>query len=203
MSLSGPASPRAPEPKRMILSGENRSAIRRTRSARTAGLSATSLMVSMITRTAPANLGAPTWARKGDSVPFSGGEAVQRLRFQRLLAAAQAFLNRGHVGVERRGQVEGDELREEQAADYHQAQGLAGFAARAVAQRDRDGAQERGHGGHHDRAETDQAALINCFHGLQAALALGFQGEIDLHDGVLLHDADQHDEADERIKPRV
>src|ERR1035437_3676248 len=44
MSLSGPASARAREPKRMILSGENRSAIRRTRSSRTGGLSATSLI---------------------------------------------------------------------------------------------------------------------------------------------------------------
>src|ERR1035437_3442036 len=58
MSLSGPASARAREPKRMILSGENRSAIRRTRSSRTGGLSATSLMGFMITRTAPTNLGA-------------------------------------------------------------------------------------------------------------------------------------------------
>src|ERR1039457_6830069 len=55
MSLSGPASPRAQEPKRMILSGENRSAIRRTRSSRTVWLSATALMVFMITRTAAIN----------------------------------------------------------------------------------------------------------------------------------------------------
>src|SRR5260370_11486644 len=56
MSLSGLASPRARDAKRMILSGQNRSAIRRTRSSKAAGFSATSLIVIMITRTAPANL---------------------------------------------------------------------------------------------------------------------------------------------------
>jgi hypothetical protein len=50
MSLPGPASPRAREPKRMILSGENRSAICRARSSSAAGLSAIPLMAFMITR---------------------------------------------------------------------------------------------------------------------------------------------------------
>jgi len=34
-------------------------------------------------------------------------------------------------------------------------------------------------------------------------LALGLQSEIDLHDGILLHDADQHDQADKRVDAQV
>jgi hypothetical protein len=74
-------------------------------------------------------------------------QARQRLLLQRPLAAAKTFLNRSHVGVEHRGQVQRDELRKEQAADYHQAQWLPRFAARAVAQGDRDGALELGGNG--------------------------------------------------------
>ena len=104
-----------------------------------------------------------------------------------------------HVGVDHRRQVQRHQLREGQAADHRQAQRPARFAARAVAQRDRQRAQQRRHGGHHDRPEADQAAFVDRLARRLALLALGLQREIDLHDGVLLHDADQHDQAHERV----
>ncbi len=58
--------------------------------------------------------------------------------------------------------------------------------------------QQRRHGGHHDGTEPQQAGLINRFFWRLAFLTLGFQGEIDHHDGVLLHNADQQNDADER-----
>ena len=51
--------------------------------------------------------------------------------------------------------------------------------------------------------EADQAAFVDGVSGGQVVLALGFQGEIDLHDGVLLHDADQHDQAHKRVDVQV
>ena len=45
--------------------------------------------------------------------------------------------------------------------------------------------------------EAQQRGLIDGVGGVLALLALGFQGEIDHHDAVLLHDADQQDDADD------
>ncbi len=41
------------------------------------------------------------------------------------------------------------------------------------------------------------------FVGREALVALGFQSEVDLHDRVLLHDADQHDQPDERVDVQI
>ena len=59
-------------------------------------------------------------------------------------------------------------------------------------------AEQRRHGGHHDRAEAQQARLINRLIRLHALIALGIQREIDHHDSVLLHDADQQHNPDQR-----
>ena len=58
-------------------------------------------------------------------------------------------------------------------------------------------AEQRGHGGHHDGAEAQQAGLVDGVHRRHALLALGVEREIDHHDAVLLHDADQQDDADQ------
>ena len=59
-------------------------------------------------------------------------------------------------------------------------------------------AEHRGHRGHHDGAEAQQARLIDGLDRRQALLALGLQGKVDHHDGILLHDADEQDDADQR-----
>src|SRR3989442_1287598 len=59
-----------------------------------------------------------------------------------------------------------------------------------AAHRQRHGAEQRGHGCHHDRAEAQEAGLIYGVGRFHALLALGVQSEIDHHDGVLFHDAD-------------
>ena len=67
----------------------------------------------------------------------------------------------------------------------------------------RQGAEQGGHGGHHDRAEPQQAGLVNGLHGRQPFGALGVEREVNHHDGVLLHDADQQDDADQRDQRQV
>ena len=103
---------------------------------------------------------------------------------------------------DRRG-VERDELREQQAADNRDAQRAAQFGAGALLQRQRQRAEQRRHRGHHDGAEPQQARLVNGFLRRQAFRALGVQREVDHHDGVLLHDADEQDDADQRNQREV
>src|SRR5204863_1949943 len=88
------------------------------------------------------------------------------------------------------GQIERDGLREDHAADDYEAERLAGFTARAEADGDRDCAEERCRGGHHDRTESRDATGEDRLRGVEAVLRLGLESEVDLHDCVLLHKTD-------------
>ena len=57
-------------------------------------------------------------------------------------------------------------------------------------------AEQRRHGGHQDRPEAQQAGFVDRVARALVFLALGGECEIDHHDGVLLHDADQQNDAD-------
>ena len=70
-------------------------------------------------------------------------------------------------------------------------------------QSERQRAEQRCHGGHQDRPETQQARLIDRFFGGFIFLAFGGQREVDHHDRVFLHDSDQQDDADERNDAEV
>ncbi len=68
---------------------------------------------------------------------------------------------------------------------------------RPVPNGQRNAAEQRGHGGHHDGAEAQQAGLVDRFGRVLAVLALGLEREVDDHDAVLLHNADEQDDADD------
>ena len=89
-------------------------------------------------------------------------------------------------------------LADDQAADDGDAQRPAQFRAGAVAQHQRQRAEQRRHRGHQDRPEAQQAGLMDRLARRLALVALGLQREVDHHDGVLLDDADQQDDADDR-----
>src|SRR6266849_1240081 len=95
------------------------------------------------------------------------------------------------------GGVEGEELGEEEAADDGDAEGAAQLGAGAGAEGEGKAAEEGGHGGHHDGTEAEQASLEDGLMRRQALGALGIQGEVDHHDGILLDDANEQDDADE------
>ena len=69
--------------------------------------------------------------------------------------------------------------------------------------RDRQRADQRRHRRHHDRPEADQTGLVDRLARRLAVLALRFDREVDHHDAVLLHQADQHDDADERVEAQL
>ena len=86
----------------------------------------------------------------------------------------------------------------DQAADHGVAERLAQLRAGAAPEHQRQRAEQRRHRRHHDRPEAQQAGLANRVVRRQVLLALGLDGEVDHHDAVLLDDADQQNDADQR-----
>ena len=94
-------------------------------------------------------------------------------------------------------------MRNHQAADHREAERAAGFGAGAPAEGDRQRAGERRERRHHDRAEAHDAGLVD---RLLRRLAMGaprIESEIDHHDRVFLHNADQQNNADERNEREI
>eukprot|EP01022_Parablepharisma_sp_SALTPOND_P004192 TRINITY_DN118_c0_g1_i1.p1 TRINITY_DN118_c0_g1~~TRINITY_DN118_c0_g1_i1.p1 ORF type:complete len:1977 (+),score=693.89 TRINITY_DN118_c0_g1_i1:34526-40456(+) len=112
---------------------------------------------------------------------------------------AQSF----HVQVDHWRGVEREQLAHHQSADDGNAQRLAQLGAVAMADGQRDRAQQRRHGGHHDGTEAQLAGLEDGIARRQAVVALGIDGEVHHHDGVLLDDADQQDDADDADDAQV
>ena len=95
-----------------------------------------------------------------------------------------------------RGGVEGEDLADQQPAHDGDAQGLAQLGAVARAQGQRHGAQHGGKGGHENGAQALHAGIAD--RGARVrALALGGHGKVDHEDGILLHDTNEQDDADQ------
>lgn len=95
----------------------------------------------------------------------------------------------GAIETDDRRRIEREELRHEKAADDGDAHGAAQLRARAVADGERQSAEERRHGRHHDGPEAKKAGFVNRLKR-RLAVPLRFEREIDHHDRILLHDAD-------------
>src|SRR6266481_2244274 len=100
--------------------------------------------------------------------------------------------------IDHRGRVEREDLAQNQAAYDGDSQGTAKLGAHAGAESQRQTAEQRGHGGHHDGPEAQKARFVDGVERRLAFLALGFEREVDHHDGVLFHDANQQNDADQR-----
>src|SRR5690349_7510209 len=83
------------------------------------------------------------------------------------------------VEVDDRRREERQHLREDQPADDRDAQRAAQLAAGPEADRERQAAQERGHGGHGDRPEAQHAGLEDRVLRAAVSLALCGDGEVD------------------------
>ena len=102
------------------------------------------------------------------------------------------------IEVNHRRRVKRQQLAEDQAADDRDAEGPPQFRARARAECERHARQQRRHRSHHDGPEAQKACLVDRVNRSHALLPLGLEREIDHHDGVLLDDADQQDDPDQR-----
>src|ERR1700733_8879302 len=86
--------------------------------------------------------------------------------------------------VDDRGRIEREQLAEQQAADDADAQGMAQFRTSTAAQSQRQAAEQGRHGGHHDRAEAQEAGLVDSFLGGLVLGTLGLQRKVDHHNRV-------------------
>src|SRR5215510_11086126 len=93
--------------------------------------------------------------------------------------------------------VQRQHLAENQPTDDGDAQGTAQLRTNARAKRQWQATQQGRHGGHDDGAETQQTGLEDGRLRALAFAAFGFKSEVDHHDGVLFHDADEQDDADD------
>ena len=106
------------------------------------------------------------------------------------------------IQVNHRGDIEGNELGDHQAADNHKSERPARCAVGAESQRDRQRAENRREGRHQDRAEAVHTGIVNRFIGGLAGFH-PLKSEIDDHDAVLFDDPHQHEQADKCIKRRL
>src|SRR3984893_11578835 len=103
----------------------------------------------------------------------------------------QPSLNTIHVNVHDGSGEKGEHLAENESADDGDTERTAQLRANTGAKSERESAKKRGHGGHHDGAEAQQAGLIDSFDGGLAFQALCLHGEVDHEDGIFLDDANQ------------
>jgi hypothetical protein len=128
----------------------------------------------------------------------SGGQLA--LAFGGQMAATAEFDALAHVfeeEVDHRGGVEGKDLREQQASDDRDAQGLAQFRAGSDPEGQRDGAEQCRHRGHHDRAEADDAGFVDRLSGLIPSTRSASRAKSIIMMAFFLHDAHQENDADE------
>ena len=124
-------------------------------------------------------------------------------RGARRRAPAQPRAQPLHVEIDHRRGVEREQLAEQQAADDGDAERIAQLRAGAAFQRQRQRAEQRGQRRHHDRAEAQQGRLHDRLLGRQTLVALGLDREVDHQNRVLLHDAHQQHDADQRDHRQV
>ena len=115
----------------------------------------------------------------------------------RLGARLNAMADAIEEDVDDRRGVERKHLAQQQSAHHGNAQRAPQLRSHARAHRQRNARQQRGHGGHHDGTEAQQAGLVDRVGRVHAALALALQREVHHHDAVLLHNADQQNDADD------
>ncbi len=102
-----------------------------------------------------------------------------------------------HVEIHDRRGVQGEHLAHDQSSDDGNAQWPAQFGSGARTKCQRQRAEQRGHGGHENRPETQHAGLKDRIFGFHTPAPLRLQREVDHHDGVLLHQTDQQHHADD------
>src|ERR1700730_4890698 len=121
----------------------------------------------------------------------------------RLLLPEQPVLQLIEIDIDNRRRIESEYLRQSEAADDRVTERLANLRAAPRTHHHRHGAEQRRHRRHQDRAKALDAGLVDRFLGRQAFVLFGLHGEIHQHDAVLLDDANQQYEADDRDHAQI
>src|ERR1051325_2119312 len=93
--------------------------------------------------------------------------------------------------------VQREQLAHHQATNERDAEWPPQLRSGATTKRERQRAEQRRHRRHHDRTKAQQTRLKDRFFRILAMIPLRVEREVDHHDRVLLHDADQKNDADD------
>jgi hypothetical protein len=118
-------------------------------------------------------------------------------------SAGEPVLELTEIDIDHRRREQRQGLADDQAADHGVAERLPNLGAGAGSQHERHAAEDGRHRGHHDRTEAQQRRAANGV--LRGEMLVLFRGhrEIDEHDAVLLNDAYQEDDADQRDQAEI
>ena len=125
---------------------------------------------------------------------YQGIVSLSRLLRQRLGSPPQPV----DQEIDHRRRVKRQDLRDEQSADDGDAERPAQLGAGTGCKNPWYACEQRGDGGHQNGTKPRAARLENRIRRGKPAVALGVQREVDDHDSVLLDNADQENNADER-----
>ena len=112
-------------------------------------------------------------------------------------APAQQRLQPVKGKIDDRGREQRQQLADHKPADDGGTKRMAQLRAGAAVEHQRQRAEDRGQCRHQDGAETEQAGLVDRLARRLAIAPLCIEREVDHHDGVLLDDTDQQDDADD------
>src|ERR1700722_11118864 len=140
--------------------------------------------------------------RKGSCVLRAGPRQTNRMRLPEA-PALDTFSQPVKEDVNYRRRIEREQLAQQESADHGNSQRTAQLRAQAAADRQRNSREQRGHCGHHDGAETQQAGFVDRFSRILAMLALGLKREVYNQNAVFLHDADEQNNADDSHDAKI
>ena len=115
-----------------------------------------------------------------------------------LLFSKQPCLQAIEIDIDDWRRIERENLRQCEAAYDGVAERLTNLRSYTAAEHHRNAAKQRRHRGHQDRPEAHDAGSIDGLLGRQPLFMLDVLGKIDQHDSVLLDDADEQYDADDR-----
>src|SRR5882724_13176945 len=93
--------------------------------------------------------------------------------------------------------IEREYLAYKESTNHGDAERTAQLGTDAVAKREWQTAQQRGHSRHHDWSETQQAGFVDGIGRAFAVMALGIEREVHHHDAIFFDDANQQHQADD------
>src|ERR1044071_8040837 len=120
-------------------------------------------------------------------------------RMKKRSSIQHSLLEPFEVQINHRSDVQSNELRCNQASDYHQTQRPSRGSVSTVPQRNRHSSDNSRNSRHYDRSKTVHTCIVNrLLRRLTRIHALS--REVDDQNSVLLYDPHQHEQADERIQ---
>src|SRR3989442_6504037 len=93
--------------------------------------------------------------------------------------------------------VQREYLAYKKSTNHRDAERTAQLGTDAVSKCQRQTAKQRGHGGHHDWPETQQAGFVDGISGAYAVMPFSIEREVHHHDAIFFDDTNQQHQPDD------